>query len=110
MLGMRSVATAAASAKVANDIVPAIIASRVANITHFKNRQVTLTHPTNGFYLRRSLYFTHVLFISRRCSVSQTTLSKTSLSWNHTLNRTPSERKVLSVHKASSMEFLGRPR
>jgi hypothetical protein len=96
-------ATATASVKLANDMVPAILSLGVANITHSKNRQVPLQHPTKGLYLRQSLHFTYVTFISRRCSVSQTTLSKTHLSW------TPSERKALSVHKVSSMEFLGRP-
>jgi hypothetical protein len=33
-----SVATATASVKLENDMVPAISSSRVANITHFKNR------------------------------------------------------------------------
>lgn len=38
-------ATATASAKPANDMLPAISTSLVVNTTHFPNRQVTLPEP-----------------------------------------------------------------
>jgi hypothetical protein len=50
-----SMATASASVKLANDMVPAISSSEGCNIKHFKNRQVPLLHPvhfTNHEYLQ----------------------------------------------------------
>jgi hypothetical protein len=38
-------ATAIASANLTNHMVPAISSSGVSNVTHFKIRQVPLTHP-----------------------------------------------------------------